>query len=112
MPEAMKSVLVTISALLLAGCESSRTNTFLTADQAGARCVQLANDQADAVYHRRPFENKQPPQFENGRWIWTGSRGVGIMDYQAKVELAANGSTNNVDVRLTDDALHPRRSGN
>jgi hypothetical protein len=102
----MKTLLLAISALLLAGCESSRTNTTVTAEQAGALCVQLANDKADAVYHRRPFENKQTAQFEDGRWVWTGSQGVGILDYQATVELAANGSTNNVDVRLTDDALH------
>jgi hypothetical protein len=104
----MKTPLIAISALLLAGCESSRTNTRLTAEQARALSVQLANDKAEAVFHRRPFENKQQPQFENGRWIWTASQGVGTLDYQATVELAANGSTNNVDVRLTDDALHPQ----
>ena len=110
MTEAMKTPLIAISLLLLAGCESSPTNTShtsITAAEATSISVQLANDKADAVYHRRPFESKQPAQFENGRWIWTASRGVGILDYQARVELAADGSTNSVDVRLTDDALHP-----
>jgi hypothetical protein len=109
--EAMKTPLIAISVLLLAGCESSRTKTHLTAEQAATLSVQLANDKAEAVYHRRPFENKQPPQFQNGRWLWTGSRGLGTLDFQATVELAVNGSTNKVDVRLTDDALHPLRGG-
>lgn len=104
----MKAPWIAISALLLAGCESSRTGTRLTAEQAETLSVQLANDQADFLYHRRPFEKKQPAQFENGRWIWNGSHGIGLFDYEATVELAANGSTNNVDVRLTDDALHPQ----
>ena len=100
--------LIAISALLLAGCESSSNHTTITGEQAGALSVQLANDKAETVYHRRPFENKRPAQFQDGRWLWNGSQGVGILDYQATVELAANGATNNVDVRLTDDALHPQ----
>jgi len=105
---AVKTPLIAISALLLAGCESSTVNIPLTADQATILSVQLANEKANSLYHRQPFESKQPAQFENGRWIWIGSQGVGILDYQATVELAANGSTNSVDVRLTDDALHPQ----
>ncbi len=104
----MKTLLLAVSALLLAGCESSRTKTWLTPEQATALCLQLANDKAEAVYHRRPFENKQPAKFEDGRWLWTGIEGVGLLDYHAKVQLAADGSTNSVDIRLTDDALHPR----
>jgi hypothetical protein len=104
----MKTPLIAISALLLAGCESSSVNIPISADQAGMVSAQLANDKADAVFHRRPFENNQPAQFEEGRWIWTSSHGVGTLDYQATVQLAANGATNAVDVRLTDDALHPQ----
>jgi len=103
----MKTLSIAISVLLLAGCESSRTNnTRITAEQAASQCVQLANDKADTTFHRRPFENKLPAQFEDGRWVWNGSQGVGTLDYQAKVQLAADGSTNSVDVQLTDDALH------
>jgi hypothetical protein len=105
----MKALLIAISALLVAGCESSRINTRITAEQAGTLSVQLANDKAETVYHRRPFEDKQPAQFEDGRWIWRSSQGMGTLDFQATVELPANGSTNRVDVRLTDDALHQLR---
>lgn len=104
----MKTLLVAISALLLTACESSRTHSNLTAEQAAALCVQLANDKAEAAYHRRPFENKLPANFQDGRWLWSGIEGIGLLDYHAKVELAADGSTNRVEIRLTDDALHPR----
>jgi len=104
----MKAPLIAISVLLLAGCESSGPNPRITAEQAAALSVQLANDKAESVYHRRPFENKQLAQFENGRWIWKSSQGVGTLDYLATVELAANGSTNTADVQLRDDALHPQ----
>ena len=104
----MKTPLIVISALFLAGCASSRNNPPLTAEQAGALSLQLANDRAESVYHRRPFANQQSAQFEDGRWTWTSSQGVGTLDYQARVELAANGATNSVHIKLTDDALHAR----
>jgi len=104
----MKTLWIAISALLLAGCESSRTATPLTADRAGTLSVQLANDKAEAIYHRRPFVNNQPAQFENGRWTWSDSHGIGKLDYEATVKLAANGATNSVTIQVTDDALHPQ----
>ena len=108
MPEAMKTPLIAISVLLLAGCESSWTPTPITAEQAATLSVQLANDKAELVYHRRPFENKEPATFEGGRWVWKASKGTGILDFWALVGLAADGSTNSVDVKLLDDALRPK----
>jgi len=80
----------------------------ITADQAGKLCLRLANDKADALYHRRPFQEGQEAHFEAGRWLWTGSHGVGTLDYQATVELAANASTNSVEIKVLDDALRPK----
>ncbi|HEX4264285.1 MAG TPA: hypothetical protein VH597_08090 [Verrucomicrobiae bacterium] len=98
----MKTSLIAVFALLLVGCESSKTNTSITSAQAAALSAQLANDKADAAYHRRPFQNNQPAQFKDGRWVWTDGHGAGALDIQATVELAANGSTNSVDVKVMD----------
>jgi hypothetical protein len=79
----------------------------LTAEQAKTLAMRLANDKADTLFHQRPFQGGQPAHFEAGRWVWTDSRGAGLEDFQATVELAADGSTNKVDIRLLDDALRP-----
>ena len=97
---AMKTWLIAFSAFLLVGCESPHSP--ITATQAGALSAQLANDKADPFYHRRPFQNDLPAQFKDGRWIWTGGHGAGMLDFQARVELAADGSTNSVDVTILD----------
>src|SRR5437016_2215975 len=105
----MKTSLLAVFVLLFAGYESSKTTATVSAEQAGRISVQLANDKADALYHHRPFKESQPARFEAGRWIWKDSHGVGMLDFQAIVELAANGSTNGVDIRVLDDSLRPQR---
>ena len=104
----MKTILLVFSAAVLAGCHSSSPNPSLTADSAEGRCVQLANDKADSMIHRRPFRAKQLARFEDGRWVWTDSCAGGSLDFKAKVELAADGSTNTVDVQILDIGLHPK----
>ena len=74
----------------------------MTAEQAMTAAVQLANDKCNALYQKQPFWVAHLPQFTGGRWVWTDSQGVGLEDMQARVELAADGSTNRVDVRLLD----------
>jgi hypothetical protein len=104
----MRAPYVIIFVLLLFGCKSSERNAQLTATQAQELALRLANDKADGLFHHRPFQNDQPASFVEGRWIWTDSHGVGLTDLRATVELAANGSTNSVDVKIFDDALRPR----
>ena len=77
----------------------------ITAEQAGKLSLQLANDKADVLYHRRSFQEGKEAHFEAGRWIWTEGHGVGTLDYQATVELAANASTNSVEIKVLDDIL-------
>ena len=104
--------------LLLAGCKSSQLgasirppqpspHVSLTSSQATALAIELANDKADNLFHQRPFEDGRPAQFVTGKWIWTDGCGVALADYQVSVTLAADGSTNSVDVQLLDDILHP-----
>ena len=105
----MRMSVITVLALALVGCETSQQSAPLTAAQAGAVATRLANDKADSLFHHRPFRDGQPAKFEGGHWVWVGSRGVNIGDFQARVELAADGSTNSVQVQLLDDMLRPTK---
>jgi len=102
----MKISVISVFAFLLVGCESSRQNASLTSEQAKTVAIQLANQKADTLYHCRPFQDGQPASFTQGHWIWTDTRGYGRGDIQATVELAANGSTNNVDIELFDNQVY------
>jgi hypothetical protein len=98
----MRASGVIISALLLAGCASSPPVAGLTAGQATALAIQLANDKASALYQVQPFHEGQPARFAKGHWVWTDQRGVGHSDMQVTVELAADGSTNSVHLKVFD----------
>lgn len=91
-------------ALLLVGCARSPQNAVLTAEQAQTLAMRLANDKALTAYHCQPFRDGQPARFMEGHWVWTDSRGVGTGDVEARVELAPDGSSNSVDLKLLDSA--------
>jgi hypothetical protein len=99
----MRTSWISAFVILLGGCSvSTRQNAMLTAEQAQKISVRLASEKAGALYHCRPFVGDEPARFAQGRWVWTGRQGYGHLDIQATVELAANGSTNGVDVKLLD----------
>src|SRR5215471_4646482 len=98
----MKTASIITLAFLLAGCVSSRERASLSAEQAAAQAVHLANDKAFTLYQRRPFQPGPPAQFVAGHWIWSDRRGVGRGDMEATVELATDGTPRNVDVTLLD----------
>lgn len=62
--------------------------------------VQLANAKSYTLFQKLPFRSGKLPQFAGGRWVWTDIRGVGRSDIEAQVELAADGSTNSVEVHM------------
>lgn len=98
----MKTSFIVIFAFLIIGCESSLWSAPLTATQAKTLAMRLANDKADKLFHRRPFQDGQPAQLVAGHWVWVGRQGYGHGDFQTTVELAADGSTNNVDLQCLD----------
>jgi len=106
----MKPSCIIIFALLLVGCASTHQSASLTADQAKTVAMRLANDKASTLYHCQPFRDGQSAQFVAGHWLWVQQQGFGHGDIQATVEIAANGSTNNVDVQLLDSKLPFRLS--
>ncbi len=89
-------------AFLLAGCGIRHEQAGLTADQARSMAVQLANDKAAELYGCRPFHDNLSAHFAAGCWRWTTRQGAGYTDFQATVELAADGSTNHVEVQWLD----------
>ena len=98
----MRILFIVIFALLIVGSESSLSSAPLTATQAKTLAVRLANDKADKLFHHRPFQDGQPAHLVAGNWVWVGRQGYGHGDFQATVELAADGSTNNVDLQCLD----------
>src|SRR3974390_3195422 len=99
----MKTIIVGIFAVLLVGGVGSGQNASLTSDQATSLAIKLANLKADTTYHFQPFHDGHPARFIRGLWVWCDARGYGRGDVQATVELAANGSTNNVDIEFFDN---------
>src|SRR5690349_20670080 len=89
---------------LAAGCRTGRSpGPSLTAAQAGAQMAQLANVKSFALYQRQPFLTNQPACYVRDHWVWISRQGAGHCDLEARVELASDGATNAVDVKLLDN---------
>ena len=98
----MKILSIIFCALLLVGCASSHQSASLTPDQARTLAIRLANDRAATVYQFQPFRDGQSAHLVAGHWVWAGRQGFGRGDLQVTVELAADGSTNDVALLLLD----------
>ena len=104
----MKKPCIAILIFLLVGCAGRHQNPTLTAEQAKAIAMQLANDKTFLLYQCRPFQDGQPARFVSGHWIWVGQHGFGQNDIEATVELAANGSTNDLNFKVLVNLLNNR----
>jgi hypothetical protein len=91
----MKTSRIILFALLLAGCTSTHQTASLTADQAKAAALRLANEKAAVSFHSQPFHDGQPAVLVAGHWTW---RQLSPGDLEATVELASDGSTNSVTI--------------
>lgn len=98
----MKTSSIILFTLFLVGCARTHQSASLTAEQAKVITLRLANEKAFTLYHSQPFRDGQSAQFVAGRWLWVERQGFGHGDIQATVELAADGSTNNVELQLFD----------
>ena len=101
----MKRSIVLLFAFTLAGCRNLPPAGSLTSVQATALSVQLANAKAEVLYSHQPFQGGQPAKFEAGHWFWSEKRGFGTADICAVVELAVDGSTNNVSIEMDVDTM-------
>jgi hypothetical protein len=98
----MKTSRIILVTFLLVGCTSTHQTASLTADQAKAVAIRLANEKAASTYHSQPFHDGQPPSFVAGHWVW---RQLATGDIEATVELAADGSTNSVTFNQLVDKI-------
>ncbi len=80
----------------------------LTADQAKTLAMRLANEKTFTLYHCQPFIDGQPARIAGGRWVWIARQGFGHGDIEARVDLAEDGSTNNVYLRLLNSQDIPQ----
>ena len=96
----MKRSIILLFAFTLAGCRSLPPAGSLTPVAASALSVQLANAKAEVLYSHQPFQGGQPAEFEAGHWAWSEKCGFGTGDIRAVVDLAADGSTNNVSIEM------------
>jgi hypothetical protein len=95
----MKHPFIVALGLMIVGCGTTpQQGEALTAAQAQAMALKLANLEAQAVYQHQPFSDGQPARLEQGRWVWIARQGYGQGDIEATVELALDGSTNNVQL--------------
>jgi hypothetical protein len=99
----MKTSLILVLAFILVGCVSSRQSALLTTEQATTIAMRLANDKASRLYQHKPFVTGRSAQFVAGHWLWVAQQGFGLGDIQVRVELAADGSTNSVDLQLFEN---------
>ena len=82
------------------------TNGSLTVEQATSTAKQLANAKATTQFQFPPSVKVPPATFVTGHWLWVATQGYGHGDIQAKVELAADGSTNSVKLELLDSQIN------
>src|SRR4030067_471890 len=91
-------------ALMLTGCrEIVPLRTALSVEEVKTLAQQLANDEAAKQYHCRPFKDGASARFEQGHWVWSDRKGCGQGDIEVVVLLAADGSTNMVELMFLDN---------
>jgi hypothetical protein len=74
----------------------------LTAAEAEALAIELANEKAQALYNCQPFRKGTPAELVQGHWVWHDLRGYQVFDVEATVKFAADGTNPEVDVMLLD----------
>jgi hypothetical protein len=72
----------------------------MEAPEAAQMARNLANQQALALYRCEPFINGPSVVWTNEHWLWHARQGLGDGDMEAVVSLAADGSTQSVQVLL------------
>jgi hypothetical protein len=77
----------------------------MEAPEAAQMARTLANQQALALYRCEPFVNGPSAVWTNEHWLWRARQGLGDGDMEAVVSLAADGSTQSVQVLLLHSSL-------
>ena len=97
----MKAPYLILVSVALVGCGRVVPHTAaLTEKKASDLARSLANAKARELFRCQPFSDGPAAQFDKGLWVWHDQHGRGLVDYEATVELAADGTANRVNVSL------------
>ena len=104
--------LVILVVVLGLGCQASSRQTVdpeLTASEALALAVDLANKECGARYSATPFTSESYEIFfEDGSWHWGALDLAGDGGYSVVVSFNARGEDQRVEVFLSTDAITPQ----
>jgi hypothetical protein len=110
----VKSLIILYLTLVIAlgfGCHTSTHKSGghdLTASEALALAVELANQECSARYSAEPFTSESYKiLFEDGRWHWGALDPGGDGGYSAVVSFNARGEDPRVEIFLSTDARTP-----
>ena len=85
---------------------SAATTNVLTQHQAASLAAQLANDECEKRFKRRPFTATSfAATYTEGRWCWGRLDPAGMKGYSAKVLFDRYGKNPEVQVYFSDDAF-------
>ena len=111
----MKSLIrlsVTLVIALGLSCQASVHKSGgheLTASEAIALAVDIANQECEARYSTTPFTSESYKiLFEDGRWHWGAMDPGGEGGYSAVVSFDTRGEDQRVEVFLSTDAITPQ----
>jgi len=82
-----------------------RAGTPLSAEQATLLACQLANEQAQPIYHCQPFRVRHLARWTGERWFWRQRQGYGQLDIEATVGFDANGANPEVGLSILDSRV-------
>ena len=107
---------VLVTALLLVSCAPrhdvgavasvSQRTIYLSPDRAARLAAELANDECERRFHKRPFRPEQHAAvLLNGKYRWGGLDVGGPAGYSALVTLETDGSHPKVEIYYSTDTL-------
>jgi len=100
-------LLLSMMALLTCGCLTRRgQQRVLSADHAADLAAEIANEECNRLYKRRPFKSDDHvPELREGRWHWGRLDPLGHDGLSAEVTFDPDGANPEVTVYFSSDKL-------
>lgn len=85
--------------------DSGPPRAVLSAEEASVLAQRLANDEAERLYHVRPFLRNSPARWMSFRWVWRERQGYGHADFEADVQFGPSAAGPVVKVILIESQV-------
>ncbi len=85
--------------------DSGAPRAVLSAEEVSVLAQRLANDEAERLYHVRPFLRNSPARWMSFRWVWRNRQGYGHADFEADVQFGPTADRPVVKVILIESQL-------